>query len=486
MKTWSTIIGGILLAVLPLTAQGISVWKETGNASALTVDSLADSGTLSLIRTGRDGAFKRPQEAERITQEGFLSSGAYTFGGWQTAGEFRYTNNVERSVQWVSVAEPYRGNPYLWADTNGGDWYSRTIGVRTSVGSPQLFGLFRIGTAIDYSVTQGNRRNDPRPLYRVRTIVLRPSITIPLGADHSVGGMAAVGWRSEDDEIGYYTVDFSRVVRLRGLGTSDHIQVSSQERMQRSRSLDWSGNYHGTFGPFDAMVTASRGAERDTVVDGIADPDSAGSFLRDRSSVRTVLQYADEFMSFAFDLSQERSEGYGVDPVYLRTNYRVQEEAGRLAVGWWIGRNIYHAPFGGTVRLHRRKFGQRNITAKTLWDVQRISAAASLFGRTHLIPGAEVIISAEHEVPLSVSGTYSALRPTPLTPILVRPDYDVHVTRFMRTAASISFDFPLSSQHGIMNSLSLHFQSLYNTGTYETGEEIGSRTHSEIRWDIHF
>jgi hypothetical protein len=339
---------------------------------------------------------------------------------------------------------------------------------------------------MNYSVSQGNRRNDPRPLYRVRNIQLKPGVLLTVSENHAVGATLEAGWRREDDEIGYYTVDFSRILRLRGLGTSDYVQVSSQDRTQLSRSLKLSGEYHGSFGRYELLLTFAKATERDTVFDGIADPDSAGSFFRRTLSANAVFQYSGDQQSMRLQLLHRTANGYGVDPVYLLTNYLIRDEEYLISGTWWLGHRIEDSPFGGGVRYGKQLIGQKNITAKTEWNIERTVAALSLFTRNDLIPGTTCFTSLECEMPVELSGSYVSLRPTTLTSVLVRPDYDVHGTRYIRYVLHFGIDFPLAPERGIMNSLTLQYQYRTAKGNYETGQEIGTRTISALRWDIHF
>jgi hypothetical protein len=486
MRISLAIFGSLIAGIHVLTAQTGIEWKETGNPAALHNAVMRDEGSIAVIRTAASGSFKRPQEAASTAGTSFLSTGAYRFGDWQSIGTFRYVNSEERDIPWLSVADPYRGNPYLWADTNGGDWSSHSIGVKTALGSPEWYGMVRGGLQMDYTVAQGNRRNDPRPLYRVRNVSVKPGVRLALSEDHAVAGSIQYGWRREDDEIGYYTVDFSRILRLRGLGTSDHVQVSSQERTQLSRSFEWSGEYHGTFGTLSSLLMISRRAERDTVFDGIADPDSGGSFLRRTSALSGMFRYATGIVTLSLRLRYSVSDGYGVDPVYMLTNYRLHDERSMISAGWWIGSDEERSPLGGELRCTNQRFSQKNITARTEWSVDRLLGAVTMSARTDLVAGATMTFSAAYEQPLTIDGSFASLRPTMLTPLIVRPDYDVHAAHFKQATLSLGVGFPLSSERGIMNTLSINLQYLQTKENYATGTAIGTRSNTAIRWDIHF
>ncbi len=360
------------------------------------------------------GQWRRPQEAERPLGAAAVADGGRPIGGWWLGGQFGYLRGEDHGVRWSSVADPYAGSPYVWADSIGGDWRRDHVTTAGTLGSPAWRG-WRGGLAVRYAIGQGSRDNDPRPLYRVRRIGVTPGVTTLLGKLR-IGATATLAFEREEGELGDYSLTDPFVFRLRGLTTFDRTGLRTADRTRAGRTVAAGLQVAGAAAGWSLAV--DHGVDRDSTFDGVGSPTDAGRFRRSwtRGVARTRLGRTEA------SIYGRTAEGRGTDPVFRAVNIVAGDDTVGATIRTWRGDGPQTAPLVVALAGEWSRLSRRDIAAGTSWRSSglNLSLGAALRPR---IAGSRWLVIGRAGVLRALDAEYVGGRPSVMTPILAEADY---------------------------------------------------------------
>lgn len=179
----------------------------------------------------------------QVSVEGFKQAGRlHFFGG------FSYGIATLKEQKWKDVLMPSTGNPYLLADSIGGDYNNELFDIRGAIAS-SLNDRITWGIAATYTGGTSSDENDPRALIDAVRYSIRPGILYrfsrwSLGADVEFGGYAEkIGMDS------YYGTSNFVFFQFQGLGNYYPDSGNAHSRRYKGRTaggniqLGWKGTH---------------------------------------------------------------------------------------------------------------------------------------------------------------------------------------------------------------------------------------------------
>lgn len=197
-----------LLLSAPMTAQNqpgegryryddaTQLWRNTGNAAGLTIDSTRNRGVTFMGLEHGSGNYHRVQEGGmynrlRFFTERYQHLGRYLYG----YGQFEFGLGRTKDRAWADVMRPYNADPYFSGSSIPAKYDHQNIGLKAAVGTVSFNG-WRFGLAIDYKVGDLSRLRDPRSRSQLLDYKLAPAVTYTAGR-HTLGVAAHYNRRKE-------------------------------------------------------------------------------------------------------------------------------------------------------------------------------------------------------------------------------------------------------------------------------------------------
>jgi hypothetical protein len=178
-------------------------WLNTGNSSGLYFNGKKKMTTFDAGTTIKYGDFHRICEGGDINQYSFSTKSSLPLGNkLNVAGGFSYNNLEETGARWSGVYDPYRGNPYILADSvSDAKWHKENYSLSGQM-SYNFSSTLIFGCGLDYYVSVAAKQRDPRPENIVTRIEFHPSLILRkrnynLGLD--------LGYRNRKEQISYNT-----------------------------------------------------------------------------------------------------------------------------------------------------------------------------------------------------------------------------------------------------------------------------------------
>ncbi|MFZ5940379.1 MAG: DUF6850 family outer membrane beta-barrel protein [Bacteroidota bacterium] len=156
-------------------------WLQTTNPAGLSFNTCDLPVKAGFQGIHRQGDFKRVQEGSALNYAGASSEAYSTVHGNRLYGSFTYENSLEKDLAYSNSSDPYRGTPYGYIDTIGGDHYNREFFRLRGALSRSLGSSLLIGGACDYNVGVAVQGNDPRPENYVLDMTTRAGVIFAPG-----------------------------------------------------------------------------------------------------------------------------------------------------------------------------------------------------------------------------------------------------------------------------------------------------------------
>lgn len=203
---------------------------STDNASSLFLGSMKNYSDVNVSYEFSKGNFHRPQQAQSYNNYLFSAEGAITMGKFYVIGGFNFKEAFEKDVRFTSILNPYRGTPYIIADSTGGNWKKQTYDMWAKMASPVYFQLISFGLEGGLAVGRGAKSIDPRPQANSNSIQVAPSFTLAQGK-HSIGmDFTYRRFRENSNMILYDTGNPQKIYLLKGMGQYTYDVFSTNER----------------------------------------------------------------------------------------------------------------------------------------------------------------------------------------------------------------------------------------------------------------
>ena len=226
-----------------------AAWRNSDNAAGLFKDSLLLFGKTTLNYQHINGKYKLAQQAINNQQLNFETDRYLKLGKGLFYGRFSYTQQWEKELKLSDVLDPYRGTPYLWADSIGGDWKKQLYALQLKVSSPALLNeKLHLGLSADLNVATGARQNDPRPLSTNNQIKIYPATIWNITPHHSLGLNALYERYREDISLETKNTNYNhRLYRFLGLGQLELPTTFTTSASRVYEGSQWGGNIQYQF-----------------------------------------------------------------------------------------------------------------------------------------------------------------------------------------------------------------------------------------------
>ncbi|MFA6592622.1 MAG: DUF6850 family outer membrane beta-barrel protein [Bacteroidales bacterium] len=230
----------------------------TGNSSLLTAAERLEFSQIGLGFNGVNGAFRRPQQAKSSQLYSFTANGAIDLKGYYLKGNFKFGESFENDVRFNSIMDPYRGTPYIIADTSGGNWKKQLYKTDFSLASPWFGGKVSFGLKAGLDVGRGAKMIDPRPQSNSNEITLLPSFALRFGNHYMGGNLRYRRFMETVNLILYNSAESQKVYLLKGMGQYiyDIFSTTERERRYQGDGLGWQLQYRYTNGGFGVSCFA--------------------------------------------------------------------------------------------------------------------------------------------------------------------------------------------------------------------------------------
>lgn len=285
----------------------------TDNASALALGEQIAYSDISLGMGYEEGSFHRPQQPARIFDYGLTAEGALSLGKIQASGGFRFLQSKEKDVKFSSILDPFRGTPYIIADSTGGDWTKQAYDVWAQGVSPLIGDVVSFGLRAGIGVCRGAKKIDPRPQSNSNQITVTPSVTMRWRAHALSGDYTYRRFRENTNLMLYNSAEAQKLYLLKGMGqyVFDIFSANERERQYEGDGHTAGVEYHFTGKRFRLMV---RGAY-ENYVEGASDienskPRQRGRIYEQNYSARLVAEWFGDRITHTLEASygdEERS-----------------------------------------------------------------------------------------------------------------------------------------------------------------------------------
>lgn len=270
-----------LCATFVAHGQQTKLWLQTRNAAGMGSSSLPDSGQTWMGGNFVQGDFRRAQQAESSRQLLFFSEGFHSLKKGMVYGSFQYIQQQDVNVQFSDIMDPYRGTPYLLADSVGGDWKRQSYRMQLKAASGPLLGdRIRLGMGVKYNVGTGARQNDPRPLDDVNELSLLPGFTWKVHPAHTIGVNGVYGYFKESVALENKNTNRTQYLyKLLGMGQYELPTTLTVGASRYYNGTRWGGDvqYHYQHHLLEAMVTGGYSKYREVATDGTSNPLKGGT-----------------------------------------------------------------------------------------------------------------------------------------------------------------------------------------------------------------
>jgi hypothetical protein len=217
-----------------------SQWLNSSNAAGLLLDNPVNFTEISVSGDSYRGGFHRPQEGERGSNLNFNAEGAIYAGKVYAWGKFDYTRKTVKDANFnASIIDPFRGMPYMVADTNRSEWKNQVYDMALKVSTPLLPDRLHMGLEAQYKAVSGAKQRDPRTENYYYIIQLKPGFVYSLNARHHIGAnFDYFNLKEESVMSKVNTYVDQEYYNMYGLGTS-------VQRIGTGRTTDYTGNSVG-------------------------------------------------------------------------------------------------------------------------------------------------------------------------------------------------------------------------------------------------
>ncbi|MDH6312411.1 hypothetical protein M2137_001182 [Parabacteroides sp. PFB2-10] len=204
------------------------------NASAVMLGERLLYADVSLGTEIGNGSFHRPQQPKRVNNYLFSAEGSAYLGSFYVSGGFRFQQAKEREVQFNSIFNPYRGTPYIIADSTGGNWTKQSYAMWAKLASPFVNDRLSFGLTLGLDVNRGAKKIDPRPQSNTNRIDIAPSVTLRLAEKHSLSASFLYSrFRENVNLMLYDSGESQKIYLLKGMGQYTYDIFSGNDRERK-------------------------------------------------------------------------------------------------------------------------------------------------------------------------------------------------------------------------------------------------------------
>lgn len=212
------------------------LWFHTANAAGAALDDTTNYSTLTVANSRVSGNFHRPQQGNSVNSINVGTEGFLNLGNAYVWGEFNFNQSNIKDAQFnASITDPYRGMPFIMADTHLSEWRNQYYDMKFRVGTPMVWNRLAFGLEGVYKATLAAKQLDPRVDTRYFQLDLTPGVVYKVNDRVNIG--ADFLWSAMKEDARMTNVNLSNpqtYYLLYGLGVAAQ-QIGDGERL----------DYHG-------------------------------------------------------------------------------------------------------------------------------------------------------------------------------------------------------------------------------------------------
>ncbi len=166
-----------------------SQWMQTSNAGGLLLDTPLDYTELSLSYDTYTGNYHRSQEGTKGNDLNILVEGATFIKKLYVWGKFDYTRSTVKDANFnASLIDPFRGMPYMVADTNRSEWRNQVYDMTFKMATPKRLGeKVSFGLEGKYKAMSGGKQRDIRSENYFFIASIKPALVYSINEEHHIG-----------------------------------------------------------------------------------------------------------------------------------------------------------------------------------------------------------------------------------------------------------------------------------------------------------
>ncbi|MBE9601694.1 DUF6850 family outer membrane beta-barrel protein [Pedobacter sp. MC2016-24] len=298
---------------LQYTAQ----WQQGTNAAGLWQDSIMMFGRTKLGYNQEDGAFKMAQEPERTSQFNFETERYQKIGRMLFYGRAAYTQQKDKGLQYSDVLDPYRGTPYILADSIGGAWQKQLYALQVKAVSPAMAGQrLVLGLGATLNVGTGARQNDPRPLSTNNEITLTPGLTWRLNKSGTLGINGLYSHYREEVSLEVKNGNVNHYLyKSLGLGQLEFPTAftAGASRIYSGNKLGGDVQYQWRKESISWLTSLGYRTYQERVADGTSVPRKSGTWKQKTYQFNSSLNVRGQNLLHRFSVSLQRLEDTGIE-----------------------------------------------------------------------------------------------------------------------------------------------------------------------------
>lgn len=303
-----------------------SQWMQTTNPAGLLLDHPVDYSEVSISYDSYKGDFHRPQQGETGNDLAFDVEGAVKLKKFYTWGKFNYTRSTADDAQYnASLIDPFRGMPYLVADTNRSEWRNQVYDLVFRVATPGAANKISFGMEGSYRVISGAKQRDIRTENYFYLIRVRPGMVYAVNDRHHVGINLDYYNKKEESNMSNVNVyNDQEYYVLYGLGTATQ-GVGSGQTTNYEGNCVGGGLQYSFRGTLNLLLSSTYNYEVEDAEVSFAEPREAYS-VRNRiwDSKLQALKKHDRLIHFAVAGFTDR-QVEGIEYVTVYDNTEAQE-----------------------------------------------------------------------------------------------------------------------------------------------------------------
>lgn len=332
-------------------------------ASLFSVDQSPEFSQISLSYMGFTGDFNRPQLPDSGHIGNFNASGKQQKDNFIWRGSFSWQYQRDEGQQWNNTSLHPDVQPYLWADAGTGRWDRNHFNANVQVGTTNL-SPFNWGGGLIFEGGEGDRFNDPKPLYRFRRLGVSPEGSMHFSQDNWIAVKLLYTSYSEDNEIGFFSIDDPLLYRLRGYGTFTRTPFVSGERQLRSQKLGGSIRW---LIPNNRAVQLAGSSTWGEAKEGISIVTDGGKWQTLQADFSLEKSWQNVLHQKSLSLTGSIRENEGTDAVFQAINARLQ--TAQAAIRWSM------ATLNSTAALHWQVQAETALTHRLQEDLATFTEA---------------------------------------------------------------------------------------------------------------
>ena len=320
-----------------------NLWLNSINAAGLGVNPICDYGNLMFNGNYTNADYKTTYDPSNKLKYGMNAYGFKSLDKLYLKGGFSYYRTDESNVEWTMMMDPLRDNPFIIADSIGGDWKKDYYKLDMLLATAPIFNFLRFGVGIDYNVSTGGRDNDPRPKSLIKDLSVRPSLIIDFNKKNNLGfSYLYEDFRQDINVMNKYGVGGSVLYKIMGLALKEKpITKSSIEyRIDRWNSglamqyghqaekLNLVSELKYNLVSEKGVMSPYKSRDDKETGDLFADPDEDYKFSEKEYKFLTAINYKGNTKFHYFKIQAE----YGDGKLYNLTTEQVEVKTNKLNI----------------------------------------------------------------------------------------------------------------------------------------------------------